>query len=261
MQGRIPPAGIVLARVTGGAIVFALIAWRRGVLRIPRGDFWPIVGCALIGVGGNQELFVQGLSRSTGTNARVIGVTIPVFTALFAIVLGREPVRARRLAGIAIAFGGVAALVGVDKVSTSSSHLLGSGMVLANSLCYGSYLILVRPLTERHDPLALIAWLFIAAVPMVAPLGIVELAAAPPLTAGDAAFLAFLIAVPTVAAYGLVQIAMRHAQATLVAAYIYVQPVVSAIAATIVLGEELGPRTGICGLVVLAGVWLAARAE
>jgi drug/metabolite transporter (DMT)-like permease len=96
---------------------------------------------------------------------------------------------------------------------------------------------------------------------MVAPLGIVELAAAPPLTAGDAAFLAFLIAVPTVAAYGLVQIAMRHAQATLVAAYIYVQPVVAAIAATIVLDEELGPRTGICGLVVLAGVWLAARAE
>jgi hypothetical protein len=128
MQGRIPPAGIVLARVTGGAIVFALIAWRRGVLRIPRGDLAAIVGCALIGVGANQELFVQGLSRSTATNASVLGATIPVFTALFAIVLGREPVRARRLAGIAIAFGGVAALVGVDRVSTDSSHVLGSAM-------------------------------------------------------------------------------------------------------------------------------------
>lgn len=260
MQGRIPPASIVLARVTGGAVVFALIAWRRRVLRIGRRDLAAMVGCSVIGVAANQELFVQGLARSTATNASVIGATIPIFTALVAIVLGREPVRARRLVGMAIAFTGVAVLAGVDQVSTSSAHLLGSAMILVNSLCYGTYLIVVRPLADRYDPLGLIAWLFIAAVPMVVPLGIVELAAAPPLRASDAAYFAFLIAVPTVAAYGLVQIALRRAQATLVAAYIYVQPVVAAIGATILLDEQLGARTGICGLVVLAGVWLAARA-
>ena len=259
MQGHIGPAGIVLARVAGGALVFGLIAWHRGVLRVRKADIPAIAGCALIGVAANQELFVQGLARSTATNASVLGSTIPVFTALVAIMLGREPVRARRLAGIAIAFGGAAALVGIDRVSMSSSHLAGSVMVLVNSLCYGTYLVVVRPLATRYDPLALVAWLFIFSLPMVAPLGVIELAGAPPLDGGDLAYFAFLIAVPTVAAYGLVQVAIRHAEASLVAAYIYLQPVLAAFGAWLLLDEQPTLRIAVCGAVVLFGVWLAAR--
>ena len=259
MQGNIGPAGIVLARMTGGAIVFALIAWRRGTLRVDRRDLPAIVGCALIGVAANQELFVQGLSRSTATNATVLGSTIPVFTALMAIVLGKEPVHPRRLLGIAVAFGGVAALVGADSMSLASGHLVGSAMVLVNSLCYGTYLVVVRPLAEKYDPLALLAFLFIAGVPMVAPLGVIELSHAKPLTHADLEFFAFLIAVPTVAAYGLVQIALRRTESSLVAAYIYLQPVVATIGAMFLLDEEPTLRTGVCGAIVLFGVWLAAR--
>jgi drug/metabolite transporter (DMT)-like permease len=259
MQGSIGPATIVLARVTGGALVFALIARQRGVLRLDRADIPAVIGCALLGVGANQELFVQGLSRSTATNASVLGSTIPVFTALAAIALGREPIRARRLAGIAIAFAGATALVGADRMSVSSGHLAGSIMVLANSLCYGTYLVVVRPLAEKYDPMGLIAWLFIAGVPMVAPFGIVELAHSPPLHTGDIGFVAFLIAVPTVAAYGLVQVALRRAESSLVAAYIYLQPIITAVAAMFLLDEQPTLRIAVCGAIVLFGVWLAAR--
>ena len=259
MQGNIGPAGIVLARMTGGAIVFTLIAWRRGVLRLDRRDLPAIIGCAVIGVAANQELFVQGLSRSTATNATVLGSTIPVFTALMAIVLGREPVHPRRLLGIAVAFGGVAALVGADSMSLASGHLVGSAMVLVNSLCYGTYLVVVRPLAEKYDPLALLAFMFVAGVPMVAPLGVIELSHAKPLTHADLEFFAFLIAVPTVAAYGLVQVALRRTESSLVAAYIYLQPVVATIGAMFLLHEEPTLRTAVCGAIVLAGVWLAAK--
>lgn len=259
MQGSIGPAGIVLARMLGGALVFALIAWYRGVLRIERRDIPALLGCALIGVAANQELFVQGLARSTATNASVLGSTIPVFTALVAIVLGREQARPWRLAGIAVAFTGVAALVGVDELSLSSGHLVGSTMILINSLCYGTYLVVVRPLADKYDPLGLLAWMFIAGVPMVAPFGIVEFIDAPPLHAGDIGFFAFLIAVPTVAAYGLVQIALRHTESSLVAAYIYLQPVLATVGAMFLLDEQPTARTAVCGAIVLFGVWLAAR--
>lgn len=259
MQGSIGPAGIVLARMLGGSFVFALIAWQRGVLRIDKRDVPALVGCAVIGVAANQELFVQGLARSTATNASVLGSTIPVFTALVAIALGRERPHLRRLLGIAVAFCGVAALVGVDRMSMSSDHVLGSVMILINSLCYGTYLVVVRPLAEKYDPLGLLAWLFICAVPMVAPLGILELRHAPPLHAGDIGFFAFLIAVPTVAAYGLVQIALRRTESSLVAAYIYLQPVLATVGAMFLLDEQPTLRTAICGAIVLFGVWLAAR--
>jgi drug/metabolite transporter (DMT)-like permease len=260
MTGRgLPAAGIVLVRVVGGGIVFALIAWRRGVLRVERRDLAALVGCALIGVAANQELFVQGLARSTATNASVLGSTIPVFTALAAIVLGREPPSARRIVGIAIAFAGAAVLVGADRVSLEPEHLVGSAMVLVNSACYGTYLVVVRPLAARYDPLALLALMFAAGAPMVAPLGIAAWIDAPPLDAGDIAFLAFLVAVPTVAAYTLVQTALRYAESTLVAAYIYLQPVIAMIGAIVLLDETVTWGTLVGAPIVLAGVWLAAR--
>jgi drug/metabolite transporter (DMT)-like permease len=261
MLGRLPAAGIVLVRVCGGALVFTLIAWRRGTLKIARADVPALVGCALLGVAANQELFIQGLARSTATNASVLGSTIPVFTALVAMILGREPARPRRLAGIAIAFAGAAALVGADKLSMSREHLAGSAMVLVNSLSYGTYLVVVRSLANRYDPMGLIALLFIAAIPMVAPLGVVAWAEAPPLDAADYGYLAFLVAVPTVAAYGLVQTALRRAESTLVAAYIYLQPVFATVGAMFLLHEEPSVRLYACGAVVLAGVWLAARSR
>jgi drug/metabolite transporter (DMT)-like permease len=259
--GRIPPAGIVIVRMIGGAIVFTLVALRRGTLRVDRADIPKLVGCALLGVAANQELFVQGLARSTASNASVLGATIPVFTALAAIMLGAEPARVRRLAGIAIAFGGAAALVGIDKVSTSSEHLTGSVMILANSLSYGTYLVIVRPLADKYDPVALLAMLFVLGVPMVAPFGVVAWADAPPIDAGGVAYLAFLVAVPTVGAYTLVQTALRRADATLVAAYIYLQPVFATAGAILLLDETLTLRMAACGGVVLFGVWLAARSR
>jgi drug/metabolite transporter (DMT)-like permease len=261
MLGHLPAAGIVLVRVTGGAIVFSLLAWRRGTLRIARADVPAVIGCALIGVAANQELFIQGLARSTATNASVLGSTIPVFTAFVAIVLKREPARMRRLLGIAIACAGAASLVGADRLSTSSDHMVGNAMIIANSLSYGTYLVLVRSLADRYDPLGLVAMLFIAAIPMVAPLGVIAWADAPPLTAGDVGYLVFLVAVPTVAAYGLVQTALRRAEATLVAAYIYLQPVFATIGAIFLLDEQPSTRLFACGALVLSGVYLAARSR
>ncbi|MBA2544357.1 MAG: DMT family transporter, partial [Deltaproteobacteria bacterium] len=128
-----------------------------------------------------------------------------------------------------------------------------------NALSYGTFLVIVRPLAERYDPFALLAIMFGCGLPIAIPIGLYEFAGAPSLDAGDLGFLAFLIAVPTVAAYALTQIALKRTESSLVAAYIYLQPVCAAIGAMIVLDEHIGPRTVACGAIVLFGVWLAAR--
>jgi len=258
----IPAGAIPLVRTVGGALVFSAIAWRRGVFRMDRRDVPFLVLCALLGNVLNQELFIHGLARTSATHAVVLGSTIPVFTALAVIVLGREPVRVRRLCGIAVAFGGVAALVGAEDMSLSSAHFIGSLMILLNGLSYGVYLAIARPLVDRYDPIALLAFMFLAGVPMVAPLGIHALAVeAHSFTGGDYAFFAFLIAVPTVGAYSFVQLGLRRAEASLVAVYIYLQPVVAATGAVLLLGEPVGARLFICGAIVLVGVGLAARSR
>ncbi len=257
--GDIPPGGIVMARMTGGAVIFALIAWRRGTLRFDRKDLPLIVLCALMGNVINQEMFVHALAHTTATNAVVIGSTIPVFTLLGALLLGRETLQLYRALGMACAFTGVMLLVGADELSLSSDHFVGSVLVLINALSYGVFLVVVRPLARKYDPFALLAIMFTIGLPIAIPIGLYELSSTPALGGSDYGFLAFLIAVPTVTAYGLTQLALKRAESSLVAAYIYLQPIFAAVGAMLVLDEEIQPRTAVCGAIVLFGVWLAAR--
>ena len=259
---HVPAMAIVLVRVLGGTILFSLAARRRGTLRLDRKDLPMLIACSLLGVVINQECFIGGVALSTATNATVLGATIPVFTAVFALLLGKEPARWRRLLGIAVAFCGVAILVGADKLSMSSDHLLGSGLVLINAASYGLYLVVVGKLAHRYDPMALIAILFAIAIPFVAPLGIWQWShyAAP--TTVDLEHLLFIIIVPTFGAYAFVQMALARAEASLVASYIYLQPVVAAVFAVLLLGEAVpGLRSLLGAGIIFAGIALSIRAQ
>ena len=144
----------------------------------------------------------------------------------------------------------------------SSDHLLGSGLVLINAASYGLYLVVVGKLAHRYDPMALIAILFAIAIPFVAPLGIWQWShyAAP--TTVDLEHLLFIIIVPTFGAYAFVQMALARAEASLVASYIYLQPVVAAVFAVLLLGEAVpGLRSLLGAGIIFAGIALSIRAQ
>jgi len=260
---HLPADAIVITRMTAGTIGFYVWARASGPIRIAPRDWPMIVFCALLGVVGNQLLFMHGLVRSTATNAAVLGSTIPVFTAIFALAFGRETLRGARVAGIGVAMCGavVLALARGDGPSLGSEHLIGNLMILGNSACYGLYLVVVRPLALRYSPIVLIAALFLVGTILVAPMGVIAWHDAPPLGTDDYESLAFLILVPTWGAYSLTQLALRHAESSLVASWIYLQPVVTATGAMIFLGERPGVATAIAAAFIFSGVWLSTRTK
>jgi len=261
----LPADAIVITRMTAGAVGFYVWARALGAIRIAPRDWPAIIGCALLGVVGNQLLFMHGLARSTATNAVVLGSTIPVFTAVFALALGRERVRAARLGGIFVSMMGAVTLAlsreGAGGASTSSEHLIGNLMVLGNSACYGLYLVVARDLSLRYSPIVLIAAMFGVGTIVVAPLGVIAWADAPPLDAPVIESLIFLILVPTWGAYSLTQLALRRAESSLVATWIYLQPVVTLIGAVLFLGERPGVATAIAAGCIFVGVWMSTRAK
>ena len=56
------------------------------------------------------------------------------------------------------------------------------------------------------------------------------------------------------------QIALRRTESSLVAAYIYLQPIITATAAMFLLDEQPTLRIAVCGAIVLFGVWLIVDA-
>jgi drug/metabolite transporter (DMT)-like permease len=258
------PGAIALVRLAGAALVFAAIAAARaergGWTRIPSRDVLAIAGCACLGIFGNQVLFLYGLRLTSPVNATVLIAAIPVFTVLIAILLGREKARAKVLGGIAIASAGVVWLVGAEAIALGAEGAIGDLLVLANSLVYALYLVLVRDLALKHGSLPVVTIGFAVGAALALPIGVPALAEqGPALDASTWALLAYAVLVPTVFTYLASAWALEHAPSSTVATYVFAQPPVAAVLAWIVLGEVPSARLAVAAVLVFAGIWLVTR--
>jgi drug/metabolite transporter (DMT)-like permease len=110
--------------------------------------------------------------------------------------------------------------------------------------------------------MTLVTWLFAASVPFAALTGIptwIDFAA--DVTLRDGFLLAYLVAVPTVGAYALNQMALQRAESSVVATYVYLQPLIAAVGARYLLDETPSSRTVLAALLIFAGLWLSARGQ
>jgi drug/metabolite transporter (DMT)-like permease len=257
------PGSLALVRLAGAAAVFAVLALARrdpAARPIPPRDVLAIGGCALLGIFGNQVLFLYGLRLTSAVNATVLVATIPVFTVLVAILLRREPARATALAGVGLAFAGVLWLVGGAALELGGAGVLGDVLIVLNSIAYAFYLVLVRGLVERHGSVRVVTIGFAFGTLFALPLGAPSLVAeAPSIEPWIWALVIYVVAVPTVFTYLANAWALRFVTSSIVAIYIYVQPVFAALLAWLFLDETVSPRVLVTAAMVFAGIWLASR--
>ena len=255
------PLTFAYLRVVGAAILLHVVP--RDRTPIDRGDAWRLAGFAFLGVVINQTLFLTGLSLTSAHSAAILITTIPVFTLAAAIALGREDATARKIAGIALAAVGALLVVGGEGFDGSPRAMLGSLMIVANSLSYSLYLVLSKPMMLRLPARRVVSRMFdIAAVAMM-PIAIVPMMRQPWTAIPPRAWLGLLLVIagPTVAAYLMNAWALRYADSSVVAAYVYVQPVLATVLAAVFLGESLRPLIAVAALMIFAGVYLAGSKE
>jgi drug/metabolite transporter (DMT)-like permease len=257
---ELPSFALVAARVPAAALILA-VGYTARRERLAARDLPTVAVYALTGVVLNQLLFMAGLERTTATNAVVIGAVIPVFTVGVAVALGREAATRAKLSGLGVALCGALVVVGAARFSTGGgATLLGNLLCVANSLSFAVYLVISRDLLARYRTLTVVTWTFLLGAVGVAPFGGPSLAAhAGAAHAGTWLALAYIVIFPTVGTYFLNAFALKRAPASLVAIYIYVQPVVGALLAAWVLGERPGAETVVGGGMIAAGIWMVSR--
>lgn len=258
---ELPAFAFAWVRVLVGAAFFALLWFGRSASRIPLRDVAKIAGCGLLGMAANQVLFLGGLERTSAVHATVLVATIPVFAFLFALLGRREPASLLGALGVVVSFVGVLMLADLDRFELRSDSLVGDGMILANAAAYGVYLVAVKPFVERYGSLPIVAIGFGAAAVAVAPFGLPSIGSVLLLSPHAYALLAYVVAVPTIGAYLVNAWALGRAPASLVAVYIYLQPILGAALAVVVLGEKVGPRALLAAAAVFVGIGLVNRAR
>ena len=260
----IPPSGIVFCRITGAALAFVVI--KAATVReevTDRRDLLTLAGLALVGVVLNQVFFLEGVKRTTAINANILITTIPAFTLGIAIVLGRERASAAKVGGIIFAAAGALYLIGLDRLQLDPASAFGNALIVCNTSLYAVYLVLSKRLLERYHPVTVVTYVFLFGALFIAPFGVVALrdvrfADQPP---GVLIGLAYIVVFPSILAYYLSVWALRRTASSLVAMYVYLQPLMTAIGAPIILHERVTARAGLAAVLIFAGLALATWGE
>ncbi len=250
------PQAILVFRICGAAAIFWVWggreAWRE---RFSRRDLLLLVVCAILGLVLNQGLYLFGLSLSSATEASVVGTSIPVFTVAIAMLVGDEKFSVVKSCGIALALFGALSIAGIEHFST---HSIGDMLLVANCLSFAGYLVLTRRMAKRHDAMVLSRWTFAFAALMVLPVAALAPFTHAPVNPAAVGEAIFLVLGPTVLAYFFNAYALQRVDSSVVASFVYLQPVIAATAAFPLLGERPNARIGIGALLIFAGVLLAS---
>ena len=248
---------LVCFRIFGAALIFSLLQRKLGELRhLPRRVLAWLVLSSLLGVVLNQFIFVKGLSLTTAINSTLLITTIPVFALVVSIAFGYDKASLRHFLGILLAAAGVIYLVDPLRADFSAKTTLGNLLLVASSFSYGAYLAVSRNLFRRYGALNVITWIFqiaaLLAIPIAAYSWNTEGLRAT--SAGLFLAVAYIILVPTVGAYYLNSWAITRVPPSVVAVYIYLQPLLAFGLAPLVLGESWNSRTIVACALIFAGV-------
>lgn len=249
---RLPSQMIVLAR---GVVTLVLsYAWLRAVGLSPKGNArgWLVVR-GLFGFGG-LACFFYAVTHLPLAEATVLHFLNPIFTALLAAVVLKERFGARLVVGLALSLGGTALVLFPDGRFDPSLHPWGVAAALGGALSAAFAYVTVRHLRGSDDPLVVVFWFSLVAVPAALPF-----VARSWVTPTPREWL-LLVAVGVVTQLG--QVCMTRGLAKLEAGPAttigYLQIGFAAMWGVLVFGEPLSPATVAGGVLVFLGTAVVA---
>ncbi len=242
----------------GTLLLAAFVVHRGRALPSVRDLPW-LAMLAFLGVVANMVLYLEGLQRSTATNAALTVCLIPVFTFAIAAVAKQEAFMPLRAIGLAIALFGASMLFWAERPDLARAHALGNFLMSLNTLSYAAYLVFSRPILKRYPPLVVIAWVFVMSLPWVPFLAHGEVLVPRDVSRQAWLSLAFILIFPTSLAYMLNTFALSRLRASTTAVYVYVQPLITGFIGWLFLGEEITSALLAAAAFIFVGIYLVAR--
>lgn len=260
----IPAFATVAFRIGGAALAFGLLqAFSKNGLRLEKkSHYWLFLLYSLLGVALNQILFVNGLARTSAVNTSLLAVLIPIFALLVSVALKLDNLTARKICGLIAAAVGVIYLIDPARASFSSDTTRGDLMIVVNCFFYASYIAVSKRLIQKYGALKSMAWLFLFGAIFTVPVGAYSLSAVDLQSVPAMTWLAVaaIIIFPTILAYYLNAWALARVAPSVVAIYIYLQPLIGFTSAVIFLNDEhFTARSVAAALLIFAGLFLVTR--
>jgi drug/metabolite transporter (DMT)-like permease len=257
--------GFILLRVGGSALLFWFIWIFMRILKVGPNekielqDFPRIIACAFFGVALNMLTFFNGLSLTSPISAAVIMVCTPLIVLILSAIIIKEKMRKRKILGILLGLFGTSFLILYgNSIENNSNTSWGNFLVLVNAVSYGYYLVIVKKLMDKYNAFTFVKWIYLFGFLMVIPFGwsqfqSVDWAILP----SDILWkIGFVVVFSTFFTYLLNLLSMRELKPTLVAVFIYLQPLFATVFAISLGKDELSWVKISSAILIFTGVYL-----
>jgi drug/metabolite transporter (DMT)-like permease len=233
-----------------------------------RRDLWTFFYLGFFGVVVNQMCFTMGLRYTSVGHAAVIVGMGPIYTLVLAVLFRLERATWHKVAGMAMAFAGVAVLASENGISPRSPSLLGDAITMTGSIGFATYAVLGKRVAGRYDALTMTAFNHFAGVIIVLPVALHQAGALGPIARwrvvpwqGWTALL-YMGLCSSALAYIFYFWLLRYLEASQLAAFTYLLPVLAVILGIVLLGERGSVLQIAGGGLALGGVyWVESGRE
>jgi drug/metabolite transporter (DMT)-like permease len=258
----IPPLAFAATRfLIASALLWAVLRAVEGPTRLPPGSLRKLIVLGVVGNSVYQLCFLLGLTYTTAANAALIIATAPALVAAAGAALGIERLSRPAVAGIVLAIGGVALILGARGLHFTPAGLTGDLLLLGCAVSWTIYTLGVRSLGAGLSPLAITTWTTITGTPALVLLGLPQLLATDwsAVSAGAWGGLLYSAVLSVVVAYVLWNNSVRVAGSNKTAIFGCAIPMVATLVAWPVLGEAPTWLQAVGAAMIIAGVLLTRR--
>jgi drug/metabolite transporter (DMT)-like permease len=256
-----------------GVASVVLVGWvlvnRRRLATVRGHDLPLIAGLGLTAVAGYNWLFLTGLTLAPASDGSIlVPGTIPMLTAIMAVLFLGERLGRRAVVGIGVALLGLVMVIGPAR-EAGGQRLTGDALFLTSAGVWSTYNILVRVASRRFDAISSTLYATVSGTLLLLPMAILEGGAAQVANASLTAWLsiAYLAIFGSVLAFVFLQVGVARVGAARASAFTLLVPLFGVALSVLLLGERPTLITIMGAVVVLVGLWLiqadrsAARTE
>ena len=261
MPDYIGPSGFILLRVIGGSFLFFLTYIFFIKEKVNSSDLVRLIFCGLFGVAINQLFFFEGLNLTTPINAAIIMTVSPILVIVFSAIIIKEKITIRKIFGIFLGLTGAATLIlKSGAISLDNDYFIGNFLVFVNATSYSIYLVIVKGLMTKYNPITVMFYVFSFGLIFVFPFGISELSNVSLEIFTLEIFLkvGFVVICTTFLAYLFNAFALKSLNPSVVSIYIYLQPVLATVIAIILKSDSLDLVKIISSVFIFSAVFLVS---
>jgi drug/metabolite transporter (DMT)-like permease len=263
MPTYVKPYAFILLRVSGATVIFWILSLFIKPQKIEKQDYKKIALASFFGIALNMLSFFKGLSLTTPISASVMMVTSPIMVLLFSFLILKSKIIQRQIIGIGIGLIGAILLIvyGNTTNENASNVVLGNFLVFVNATSYGLYLVLVKNLISKYNPLVFIKWLYLFGLIFIIPFGLSEMGDIDWVSMPTSIYLkiGFVILCTTCITYLFNLYGLSKLKPTTVSVFIYLQPVIASTYALLVGSDSLNLIKISATLIIFLGVYLVTK--